>query len=461
MRKGRKSLSVQLTLFVLVDLIICFLSLFTVNIIGEEVIDQYYFSEKYAKQEQEKLEKDFEVFVRNESPASTNWETLSGWVKKEGYIMLCIYKEGYLVFDSEYGPGNVSLADEQVKESDYEKASCVQMELADGIVDVELTSLRYLACYNYLLVGSIVIFSLIFLAAIFIYTYCKFRYISLLSQEVQTVERGELGREITVKGQDEITVLADSMEKMRHSFTEKILTIEHLQKDRDDLVSEMSHDMRTPLTALMMYLGFLKDEEYADEEARQVYVNKAYEKAGCIKSMMDDMFFFLKMDREKICELEQAPAPELLYEFVSEIAMMLEQEQIMVEEDIQVQERNILFSSAYMGRIAGNVVSNIRKYADRSVPVRISLDQEEAFVHTAGTKVQVLTLSVRNRKMKLACPEETAMESMGIGIRNVKKMMELMAGDMCCVEERMGTDDMSLEPQVYYELRLMFRITGD
>lgn len=459
--KGHKSLSVQLTLFVLADLIICFLGIFTVNIIGEEVIDQYYFSEKYAQKEQERLEENFREFVEKESPFSSSWETLSGWVQKEGYVLLSIYKEGYLVFDSEYGSENVSLSEEKIKESEHDKEQCIQMELLDGRVDVALTSLRYLACYNYLLVGSSVCFALLFLAAIFIYTYCKFRYISLLSQEVQAVEQGELTREITVRGQDEIAILADSMEKMRNSFSEKILTIERLQKKRADLVAEMSHDMRTPLTALLMYLGFLKDREYSSEETYQDYANKAFEKACCIKSMTDDMFFFLKMDREKCCELEQAPAPALLYEFVSEIVMMLEQEQFTVEENIQVPERNILFCGAYMGRIAGNVVSNLRKYADRSVPVKIFLHQEEALVRTAGTKVQVLTLVVRNRKVQQECPEEIAMESMGFGIRNVQKMMELMAGDMFWAEERMETEDCMREAQIYYELRLMFHITGD
>lgn len=461
MKKGHKSLSVQLTLFVLADLIICFLGILTVNTIGDEVIDQYYFSKEYSYKEQKQLEELFRIFVEKESPSSSNWETLSGWVKKEGYVLLSIYKEGYLVFNSDYGPENSSLAEEQIKESAYDKERCIQVEFADGIMDVEITSLRYIACYNYLLAGSIVVFSLLFLAAIFIYTYCKFRYISLLSQEVQAVEQGELTREITVRGQDEIAILADSMEKMRHSFSEKILTIEQLQKERADLVAEMSHDMRTPLTALMMYLGFLKDEEYPDKETCQAYVNKAYEKTCCIKSMMDDMFFFLKMDREKCCDLESAPAPELLYEFVSEIVTMLEQEQFIVEENIQVPERNILFSSVYMDRIAGNLVSNLRKYADRSAPVKIFLQMEEALVRTAGTKVQVLTVVVRNRKLQRECPEEIAVESMGLGIRNVQKMMELMAGDMLCVEERMEMEEKSLEPELYYELRLMFRVMTD
>lgn len=375
MKKKRKSLSVQLTLFVLADLLCCVLAGLVINIIGEKIIGQYRHS------------------------------------------------------DPHFGPRQEA------------------------------------ACYLYLFVGSIICISMIFLSVIFIYTYCKFRYIGLLSQEVHAVEKGELSHSITVKGQDEIAVLADSMENMRHSFAEKILTIEQMQKERNDLVAEMSHDMRTPLTALMMYLDFLKEQKDADEDTRRVYVDKAYEKAGCIKVMMDDMFSYFRLDREMNCELEQAQAPELLYEFVSEISTMLEQEQFTVQESIDVPDRSVLFCSAYMGRIAGNVCSNIRKYADRKAPVKMFLRQEEALVHTAGTKVQVLTLTIRNKKAVSSCPEENAMESMGLGIRNIQKMMEHMAGDMFCIEDRseecMDSLEAVMDPQVYYELRLMFRITDE
>ncbi|MDD7390171.1 MAG: HAMP domain-containing sensor histidine kinase [Lachnospiraceae bacterium] len=380
MEKKRGSLSVQFTLFVLMDLLGCVLAGLIINIIGKKVIDQCSASEQYA--------------LHTQQPA--------------------VY-------------------------------------------------------YSYLLVGSVICISVVFLAVFFVYAHFRFRYIELLNQEVQEVEEGELSRSITIKGNDEMTDLAESMENMRHSFTDKMLTIEKMQKEQNDLVAEMSHDMRTPLTALMMYLDFLKEQRTTDAETCRTYINKACEKANCIKVMMDDLFSYFRLDREMSCELEQAAAPELLYEFVSEISAMLEQDHFQVQEHICVPERSILFCSAYMSRIAGNVCSNIRKYADRKEPVRITLHQEDTLVHSAGTKVQVLTLTIRNRKMAPECPEETAMESMGLGIRNIQKMMENMAGDMFCIEDRIdnkkesaeNSSDVIPDPRIYYELRLMFRITNE
>lgn len=313
--------------------------------------------------------------------------------------------------------------------------------------------------YNYLMFASVICMLIAFLAVFFVYTYCRFRYIDLLNQEVQAVQAGKLSRSITIRGKDELTDLAQSMENMRYSFTDRMLTIEKVQKEQNDLVAEMSHDMRTPLTALMMYLDFLKEPKNLNPDITENYVDKAYEKAGCIKVMMDDMFSYFRLDREMNCELEQAAAPELLYEFVSEICTILEKNRFAVQESISVPDCNLLFCSAYMSRIAGNVCSNIRKYADQEEPVRITLHQEDALVHSAGTKVQVLTLTIRNKKSAPESPEETAMESMGLGIRNIQKMMENMAGDMFCIEDRIEQADELQDPVIYYELRLMFRVT--
>ena len=99
----------------------------------------------------------------------------------------------------------------------------------------------------------------------------------------------------------------------------------------------------------------------------------------------------------------------------------------------------------------------------------MTLHQEDALVHSAGTKVPVLTLTIRNRKTAPECQEETSMESMGLGIRNIQKMMENMAGDMFCIEDRIENSTAerdflskeAMEPRIYYELRLMFRVTDE
>lgn len=318
---------------------------------------------------------------------------------------------------------------------------------------------------RYLLGFTIVISIVIFGVAFYLYIWSKLRYVRLLNEEIQAMEQGNLEQELTVRGQDEIAVLAENLEQMRHSFSKKIAQMEQIQKEQEHLVAELSHDMRTPLTALMMYLEFLKEKQELDEETLQNYVAKVYEKAECIKMMMDDLFFYYKMDQMKNNSLEQVPANALLYEFVSEIAMMLEQGGFVVEENLEVPSCSILFDGTYMGRIAGNVVSNIRKYADPAEPVQIHLRQEYALVHTAGSKVQVLTLMIRNRKRQiqnLQEKEENDAESMGLGLRSIRKMMEQMAGDMFCIEDQgepANPAHWAIDDVCYYELCLLFRVT--
>lgn len=87
------------------------------------------------------------------------------------------------------------------------------------------------------------------------------RYLQTIHQEIHILEGGELDYEMTVKGHDELAMSAKSIEDLRKSFLDKLQAIDELQEESRSLVTEMSHDMRTPLTSLMMNLEFAKKEK--------------------------------------------------------------------------------------------------------------------------------------------------------------------------------------------------------
>mgnify|MGYP002226093174 FL=1 len=88
------------------------------------------------------------------------------------------------------------------------------------------------------------------------------KYIVQLSEEIQAMEGGDLDHPITVQGSDELTTLASSLDSMR-------LTLRQQHEDEaaaaakvKNLITEMSHDLRTPLTTLLLYTEILRHRKY-------------------------------------------------------------------------------------------------------------------------------------------------------------------------------------------------------
>ena len=68
------------------------------------------------------------------------------------------------------------------------------------------------------------------------------------------------------------------------------------EQTKADLITNVSHDLRTPLTSIMGYIGLVKDKKYGDEKTRDEYLNIAYNKSEKLKALIEDLFEYTKLN---------------------------------------------------------------------------------------------------------------------------------------------------------------------
>lgn len=200
----------------------------------------------------------------------------------------------------------------------------------------------------------------------------KTNYISELSGEVNAMAAGELTRPLTVRGRDELASLAENMESLRRSFIERLNREETMNKNASQLLTDMSHDLRTPLTALMGYLDILDDGKAATPELAKKYIASAKNRAYQIKGMTDELFeYFLvySYEEDKI-DMETVDALTLFSQIWEETSFSLESAGFEVENDVQEVSANVEANPQLVKRVFDNIASNILKYADKTCPVR-------------------------------------------------------------------------------------------
>ena len=118
---------------------------------------------------------------------------------------------------------------------------------------------------------------------------------------MQILEGGNLEYEVSVEGNDELTDLANSMNRMRLSFQQQMENEQQLYLANRKLITEMSHDLRTPLTGIMLYLEILRSHRYTTEEELQDYLEKIAAKAHHMKVISDHLFeYSLEHTAEKL-----------------------------------------------------------------------------------------------------------------------------------------------------------------
>lgn len=249
--------------------------------------------------------------------------------------------------------------------------------------------------------------------------------IGALSRETGLLMEGDLDHPIAAPGSDELSRLGEDIERLRLSVVERIEREREAVGANRRLITELSHDLRTPLTKLMGYLEILRREQ--TEAERRKFLRLAQEKAEQIKGMTDQLFAGSQVDgrREPLAAWpEPVDGPALLGQILSEQCGDLQREGFTVCPPIFGRPFLLYLRTEDVLRVFDNLFSNLRKYADRSAPVRIWTEEGD------GT----IRICMENR----VSPAPDCRDSHGVGLSAAAALMERSGGTLE-TEEREGT----------------------
>ncbi|WP_144490139.1 HAMP domain-containing sensor histidine kinase [Bacillus sp. WP8] len=413
------TLAKKLALLILAAAIVSGIVFLTLQKITNDLIDGYLSSDEYYEQESAKYIQKFSRYVSENELSSTDRKAFGEWVKKENYINLTIFNDQVLQYDSIYSAADESAYGKE-RMTQYAKHHSYPVQFSDGkgrvMVDGFYSSRYHDLAFTLELLGATLIFLLIVLLGI----RKSLRYLQTIHQEIHILEGGELDYEMTVKGHDELAMIAKSIEDLRKAFLDKLQAIDDLQEESRSLVTEMSHDMRTPLTSLMMNLEFAKKEETGADTQKDQYIASAYGKALQLKNLSDNLFAYFLLDKEHESELETVAVKEVIYDLLSDQVAILHQENFKVHLLGELPDSYINVNVELLGRVFDNVMSNLRKYADPKKDINLTFlsDQEIFEIHISNAINET----------------NDTQESTGLGERSIKRMMSRMHGQFESIE---------------------------
>ncbi len=270
----------------------------------------------------------------------------------------------------------------------------------------------------YFLIALII--SMLFFSPVLIYVWNRMRYVGRLKNEILVMAEGDLEHPVTVKGKDEIGILARNLDEMRLALDDNIRREQEGKKANHDLISSVSHDLRTPMTTLYGYLEIMGQKK-CPEQKREEYIARCIEKVEEIRTLSDKMFeYALVYETHEQTELSEIYLGELLEELEGH-QEFLRLKGYCVETEFQVEESaKILGNHMLFRRMFNNLFSNILKYGEKGAPVAVKAALDRG-------SLQMVFLNERRKRMK-------EVESNRIGLKSVRKMTELQNGNFFMVE---------------------------
>lgn len=407
--------------------------------LGVTYIDSYFDDQEVSRKMQLQYLEDLKQFIHENDVRVDNISKIQDWVADNSYVYLSIYRNQKIIYNSDsiYDDASIDDASEsEVEYSDQDGNALEQEEdspdylypivLKDSnVVNVDIFCYDYWK-YNYFILGMALVFAtLVFAYVLTKLIHRKIRYINEISKELQILEGGNLEYPITIKGKDEIANLAYGIEQMRISIIENIEKEQQMLRSNKELVTSMSHDLRTPLTILTGYLEMLNMGNIVDEEKRKHYLELSLLKSQEIRQLSDDLFeyFLIYGESEKHIDVEPISANELVEDLMYNQMLGLEEEGYQFEDMnyLHADIGNCMINIKYMQRVLNNIISNLQKYAAKDVPIRI----------VAKVENNKLILRVRNK----ICINVEPHESTKIGLITCERIMKLHHGEFKKYEE--------------------------
>ena len=243
------------------------------------------------------------------------------------------------------------------------------------------------------------------------------RAVVRLSREVQWVEQGSRNAEIRSDRTDELGDLARAVERMRKSIIQRMQSEQDAWAANSGLITAISHDIRTPLTALMGYLDLLQNGQFQDEAQMARYLGASREKARQLKELTDELFrYFLvfatpevKMNRERY------DAVILMEQLLGDRVIMLQEAGFAVQTMHLRQACTVELDVQYLQRVLDNVFTNVQKHADKGKRVTVM----------ARLEGDSLKIDVANGVPDRPNP----VESTKIGLQTCRKILREMGGN--------------------------------
>lgn len=241
------------------------------------------------------------------------------------------------------------------------------------IKDTPIADIQTTPTYSYNSSLALFIAFLFFISGFLILTKNKMDYIQELSNTVRIISTGNLKYTAPVKGNDELTHLAKSINIMARDIDQKIEEERTLEKTKQELITNVSHDLRTPLTSIIGYLGLAKSKRISPEQ-KDDYIEIAYSKSERLKQLINELFEYTKLQSpDNKPNFTAVNLVDLLDQLIEEMIPMAEEKELTISKHIATKDIVLYADVPQIVRLFENLISNAIKYTHTDEPILLSI----------------------------------------------------------------------------------------
>lgn len=286
----------------------------------------------------------------------------------------------------------------------------------------------------------------VFLASFLLQMDSVIQYVNEITKGIYRIADGDLETVIEPKGEDELTYIANSLNDMTEKLKDLMEKERVAERTKNELITNVAHDLRTPLTSIIGYMGFLSSDDTLAKEVQKRYIEIVYQKAKRLEKLIEDLFSFTKLNYGKIAmKVEKVDLVMLLNQLLDDFYPSFEMHHLTEE---FVTNRSVILLDGdgnLLARLFDNLINNAIKYGSEGKVIRVEVEEanEQVIVKVINYGYIIPPQDLDRIFNKFYRVEQSRSENTGgtgLGLAIVKNIVDMHRGKISVKSGLDGTE---------------------
>ena len=271
------------------------------------------------------------------------------------------------------------------------------------------------------------------------------RYISRIAEAVQNISEGDLNTVIDVIGDDEFSSMAANLNHMAADIKKLMEKERESERTKNELITNVAHDLRTPLTSIIGYLELLAGNQQVPADMQHKYIEIAYGKSRRLQKLIEDLFGFTKLNCGKIAmHVGQIDIVKLLGQLVEEAYPNFVEKGLSYDLQSNVPAKIINADGNLLARLFDNLIGNAIKYGADGKRVLVKIHAEGETVTVSVTNYGYVIPAdelplIFNKFYRVEQSRSSSTGGTGLGLAIAKEIVDMHGGTISVASDLNGT----------------------
>ncbi len=292
----------------------------------------------------------------------------------------------------------------------------------------------------------ILLFTILLLILYFIlFSHSFVGYVREIISGLEKMKHGDYQGTIPVRGDDEFSEIAYSINEMRQNLSETLEVQRAAEREKDELVTNVAHDLRTPLTSILGYLDLLSQGDFLTEDQQQKYLSIVSSKARQLETLVKELFDYTRYNKDKVkIKKEILDLNLFMPQIVDEFYPGFKEHQLECRTNYYDGALNVEANGELLARAIGNLMSNAIKYGSDGKIVEVETGRLDNMVYVAvinyGRIIPTEKLyKIFDKFYRVDSSRSVKTGGTGLGLAIAKNIVNLHDGSIWASSDENGT----------------------